>query len=193
MTRDDFHAFTPAFGDALVISFIDMIRSRGYSTEVDFGFWDFFVFEHDDDPVMAVKTVKNSITSPQLARLVADDTPLKVILIEGEYPNWSRLESQKLFLAATGTGVFVRNVGWRSLPGEPAADTVEDLQLKLAPRWKQHEGVWVKACTACGEFKTQNDFFRSAYKTARDPYRHQCKSCFNAKTAAAQRRRQEAA
>lgn len=194
MIRDDFLAFTPSFEAPLVISFIEMVHSRGYSTQMDFGFWDFYVYEDSEEPAMAVKTVKNRITRPQLSRLVADDVPLKVILIEGNHPAWAELEKQKLFLATTGTGVFVRNVGWRSLPGEPAVDKVEDLQLKLAPRWSQRDdGVWVKTCTKCGKQKTQIDFYASAYKTARDPYRNMCKSCFTKQTADANRRALEAA
>jgi hypothetical protein len=179
MTRTDFLAFNPAFEDPLVVSFINLARSQGYASEISFGFWDFFVYDHDDQPQIALKTVKNAISDHVMAQLTVERTPMKVLLLEGGTPHLDQLEGQKLYLAATGTGVFVRNVGWITLPGTPLAPHVHDLQLKLAKRWSQDEnGQWRKACTKCGEFKTPEGFYRSAYRTARDPYRNVCIECF---------------
>lgn len=186
MTREDFTSFDPPFDDPLVISFIDLARARGFQTEISFGFWDFYLYEDDDEPIIAVKTVKNKVTDATMERLVVDPTPFKVILLEGRAPAWKSIEAAKTFLAATGTGLYVRGVGWRTLPGEPAVDVVSDLQLKLAPRWRQdQDGIWRKQCTKCGERKTTDDFYPSAYKTSRDPYRNTCVKCFNAKKEAA--------
>jgi len=160
-----------------------MARDQGFSSEISFGFWDFYIWadvESGDGPQIALKTVKNSITNAVLNRLVTEPTPLKVLLVDGGSPQMDRLDGQMAFIAATGTGVFVRNVGWRALPGRPSAGVVPDLKLRLAPRWQQNEhGVWEKACSKCGEFKTTNDFYPSAYKTARDPFRHICRDCWN--------------
>lgn len=179
MDRDDFLAFTPRFEDPLVISFIEFARSRGFSSRINFGFWDFHVFSDTDEPLIAVKTVRNSITDAVLSRIVTDPTPTKVILMEGAEPNLQRLREQQLILSSTGTGVYVRSLGWRSLPGARTVDVVEDLQLKLAKRWSQDpDGIWRKACTKCGERQPQGDFYRSAYPGAKDPYRNICKSCW---------------
>jgi len=182
LVRDDFHAFIPAHGVPLVVSFVEFLRERGLSTVIQFGFWDFLAFDHDDDPLIAIKSVRNRVTGPVLGRMTTDPTPWKVLLLEGSNPAWSALEEQGLFLAATGTGVFVRNVGWRVLPGAAVRDDVQDLRLKLAPRWRQDpDGVWRKACTRCGERKGLEAFYVSAYKTAKDPRRNICIPCWHAR------------
>ena len=179
MTRDDFLTFTPRFEDPLVISFIEFSRSHGLSSEIGFGFWDFLVYDGVDEPEIAVKTVKNRISDAVLRRIVSDPTPKKVILVEGGSPDLDRLVSQQIILGTTGTGVFVRGVGWRALPGGRTVDAVEDLQLKMAPRWAQDpDGIWRKTCTKCHERKPTGDFYRSAYRTAKDPYRNICKACW---------------
>lgn len=181
LSRADFEAFNQSPDAPLVVTFVEFLRQRGLTTEIQFGFWDFLAYDHADKPLVAVKSVKNRLTPPILARLVTDPAPLKVILMEGSYPNWSQLEAQKVFLAATGTGVYLRNVGWRSLPGAPAADVVPDLRLKLAPRWKQDpDGVWRKTCTKCGQRKGLDGFYDTNYPTGKDPKRHTCIPCYNA-------------
>jgi hypothetical protein len=183
MHREDFLGFVPRNDEPLIIAFIDWIQDLGYSAEIAWDFWDFNVYGDEDDPLMIVRTVRNTITDPVLNRLVTSRVPMKVILLEGPTPNLDRLDAQKLFLATTGTGVYVRGVGWRTLPGTPIAGTVEDLQLKLARKWRQRDdGVWVKQCSKCGVEKGTNDFYRSAYRTARDPYRNLCIPCFNGRS-----------
>lgn len=180
LDRDDFLAFTPPNDAPLVVAFIDFLRQNGLSTAIQFSFWDFLAYDHADDPLIGIKSVRNKVTEPVLARMASDPTPLKVLLLEGSNPAWAKLDAQKLFLAATGTGVFVRNVGWRILPGKPLNGEVIDLRLKLAPRWNQDEdGVWRKACTKCGEFKPLEGFYDTNYPTGKDPKRHICIPCFN--------------
>ena len=182
MKRAELEGFMPYIGTPLVISFVEMARSLGYSTEIGWDFWDFYLYEHQDRASMVVKTMQNHVTSDQLSRIMVEKTPLKVLLIDGARPKFKELEGQKLFLAATGTGVYVRNVGWLTYPSSPVLETVEDLQLKLAPRWNlDSDGIWRKTCTGCGVRKEQKDFYKAASRTARDPYRNQCVSCFSEK------------
>jgi hypothetical protein len=89
-------------------------------------------------------------------------------------------EEPKFGLAVTGTGVFLRSVGWRVLPGKPLNDDVIDLRLKLAPRWNLDEdGVWRKACSRCGELKPLDGYYDTNYRTGKDPKRHVCIACFH--------------
>lgn len=180
MTRDDFLAFAPRHEDPLIISFIEFSRQAGFSSEIEFGFWDFTLFDGDETPALVVKTIRNRVSPAVLSRLVTEPTPMKVLLVEGGTPQLDRLQEQAVFLAATGTGVYVRGLGWRSLPGTPVTDEVTDLKLKLARRWRRREdGTWEKACTKCGELKSPQHYYPSAYKTAKDPYRNICISCWN--------------
>jgi len=179
MNRDDFLTFNPRPDDPLVVAFIEFAREKGFSSSINFGFWDFLVSDHSDEPQLALKTVKNGITESVLARLVVDPTPMKIVLVEGQNPMLERLEGLKIFLAQTATGLYVRGLGWLALPGSPLSGEIKDIQLKLSKRWSQDEdGVWVKACTRCGEIKPREGFYRSSYPHAKDPYRNWCKPCF---------------
>lgn len=182
MTRDDFLGFSPDIKVPLVVSFVNLAREKNLATSFSFDFWDFYVYNESDKPLVAVKTVKNRVTPAILERVLVEKTPLKVILVEGQNPSFPNFDQSKLFLASTGTGLYVRNVGWVILPSTPKVETVQNLQLKMSRRWREKEpGVWVKTCTKCGKEKFPEEFYKSAYKTARDPYRNQCISCFSGK------------
>lgn len=184
LVRDDFHAFTPDHNTPLVVSFIQFLQQRDLSTAIQFGFWDFLAYDHADEPLIAIKSVRNRVTDAVLSRMATDSTPWKVLLLEGANPVWAALENQSVFLAATGTGVFVRNVGWRVLPGTPIREQVEDLRLKLAPRWrKDPDDVWRKACTRCGTRQGLEGFYDAPYRTGKDPKRHTCIACFRSRGA----------
>jgi hypothetical protein len=180
--RDDFHAFTPALDLPLVVSFVTWCRSIGLTPAVEFGNWDFLVYEGSKEPLMAVKSIRNDVSDGLMARLVTEPAPIKVLLVEGAKPDLEHLRELTMAFAATGTGIFVRDVGWIVLPGRPMATKSDDLRFKLAPRWNQDpDGTWRKACSKCGELKTPEGFYRSQYRTSKDPTRHICKECFHQK------------
>lgn len=181
MLRDVLEAFAPHVGRPLIIEFVNYLHESGYSTELSFGFWDFLVYHDADEPVLAVKTVRNAPTEAQITKLVTDSTPSKVLLIDGPNPRVHQVKEQGAFLAATGTGAFVRGYGWVILPGSANLEVVGDVRLRLSPRWlEQEDGSFLKACTKCGELLTVDDFYRNPYPTMTDPYRNVCKSCFAA-------------
>ena len=170
--------FTPDEGLPLVVSFVEMARQKGLSVVMSWDTWDFLGYEGSEEPVVAIKSVKNRIHNDALTRFLGDPTPLKVVLIEGERPDWDDLHSKRLFLATARVGVYVRDVGWVTLPSETPKEAAQDLRLKLAKRWKQgKDGVWRKKCRTCQEWKTQDEFYLAHNRTARDPYRHDCKEC----------------
>lgn len=184
VNSSDLEAFSPFLDAPLVISFIEMAREDGFATRIEWDFWDFSLYADelsDDPPDLVVKSIKNRVTSAQMGRLVVEPCPLKVFLVDGNRPKLEELRSQSVFFASTGTGVYVRDVGWLTMPHRPVIRDVQDLQLKMAPRWSQDvNGVWQKTCSKCGETKGLRDFYPSASSTARDPYRNVCISCFTA-------------
>lgn len=179
MKELDFMEFSPPENVPLVISFVEMMRSKGLYVVMSWDNWDFLAYKDTEEPVLAIKTVKNRISTDVLSRLMADETSFKVVLIEGDRVDLENLRSQRLFLASARVGVYVRRVGWLSLPSEDVRDDIEELRLKLSKRWKQgKDGVWRKQCRSCGEWKTADEFYRAHNRTAKDPYRNDCKECF---------------
>lgn len=184
MLLEHLETFKPSDDVPLVISFVEMLREKGLTTEIAWDHWDFEVYNHEDDPLMVIKTVKNRISQDTMTRLLVEKAPYKVILVDGDRPDYDQLVAQRVFLASSGAGVYVRGAGWVAKPSGKVPVEVDDLRLRLAKRWKRDElGVWRKACTSCGELKGTDGFYKSASRTARDPYRNQCKDCmaFNAK------------
>jgi len=181
MLRDDLEAFAPRIDRPLIIEFVNFLHERGYSARLTYGFWDFEVFRDADEPVLAIKTVRNAPTESQITKLVTDETPAKVLLVDGPNPRAHQVLEQAPFLAATGTGVFVRAHGWVILPGTPNLEHAANVRLRLAPRWQeQPDGSFLKACSVCGEMLPPDAYYRAAYPTLKDPYRHQCKACYRA-------------
>ena len=182
MLRDDLEAFAPRTDRPLIIEFVNFLHDRGYSVLLSYGFWDFLVYRDADEPILAIKTVRNAPTDAQITKLVTDEHPAKVLLVDGPNPRVVQVKEQGPFLASTGTGVFARAYGWVILPGTPDLKQATDVRLRLAPRWTQDSGgTWVKACSVCGEFLPQEAYYRAAYPTLKDPYRHQCKACYRAR------------
>lgn len=182
MVRDALETFAPRDDRPLIIEFINHVHDSGHATRIGFGFWDFEAFADTDEPAMVVKTVRNTPTEQQLTRLVTDETPIKVLLIDGPHPKTEHVDAIKPLLAATGTAAYVRGYGWRLLPGSARPRELPDVRLRLAPRWSQDpDGTWRKACNRCGELKTTADFYRSPYPTSTDPFRHTCKACYRQK------------
>jgi hypothetical protein len=184
--NSDFQAFIDEERTPLLVSFLHYARELGFPSQVSFDFFDAYVFDPnqaDFDPVVAVKQVKNSISKEQMGRLVVDETPTKVILVEGGRPDRDNLLSTHLTLAMTGCGVFVRGSGWAYLPRRASMDDLRDVRFKLAPRWEERDGVWKKKCAVCGEWKGENEYYKrpADQKTSRDPYRNACVTCFRAK------------
>lgn len=178
MLTTDLDSFSPSEGVPLVMSFVDMLQEMGLTTEIAWDHWDFRVYNHEDVPLMVLKSVKNRISPDTLTRLLTEETRYKMILVDGDRPDYDLLMSQRVFLATSGTGVYVRGVGWLSKPSGKLSEAPKDLRLRLAPRWSQDEtGRWLKKCTTCEELKGTDDFYASAYKTAKDPYRNICKEC----------------
>lgn len=179
MVRDALETFAPRDDRPLIIEFVNHVHDAGFPTRISFAFWDFEAYDDDERPALVVKTVRNTPTEQQLTRLVTDETPVKVLLIDGPHPKTEHVDAIKPLLAATGTAVFVRGHGWRLLPGSARARELPDVRLRLAPRWNQDpDGTWLKACSACGELKGTDSFYRSPYPTSTDPFRHVCKACY---------------
>lgn len=178
LERYQLRDFVPSANVPLVISLVEELKSAGYTVEIAWEHWDFLVYDHEDEPVMVIKTVKNSVRNDTISHLLVENAPIKVILVDGDRPDYEKLSTQRIFLASTGTAVYVRNVGWLSLPSHvPEVDT-EELRFKLSKRWtKGKDGIWRKKCTKCGVWKTAEEYYRSAYRTAKDPYRNVCKEC----------------
>ena len=184
MKTEDFLAFTPRLNTPLVISFVEHMRSLGYSSVIRFDFWDFSLFQDEDDPICVVKTARNTVTDPMLERLTLDEVPIKVILLDGPEPKWENLKKKTPFLSLIGAGVFVRDVGWVTLPGKGVESDIEDLRFKISGKWhRNNAGEWRKRCTSCHVPKGPEEYYDSAYPTARDPKRNICKECMKRKDA----------
>ena len=190
MKNEDFQLYDGEERLPLLVSFLTHSRERGFYSQVSFDFFDAYVFDaesSDFEPVVAVKQVKNRISKDQMERLVVDDTPTKVVLVEGDRPDTESLLSTSVVLARTGVGVYVRGSGWLYAPRRASEASQRDLRLEMAPGWEQREGVWRKQCRVCGEWKGTNDYYErpASQRTARDPYRQSCRDCFRAKRNAA--------
>lgn len=186
MKNDDFQSYEGEERTPLLVSFLTHARNRGFYSQVSFDFFDAYVFDaeqSDFDPVVAVKQVKNVISKEQLERLIVDDTPTKVILVEGGRPDVESLLATNVFLSPAGVGVFIRGRGWLYAPRRASTEARKDVRLRLSNRWKQIEGVWRKQCNVCGEWRGENEFYDrpAAQRTARDPKRNSCISCFRDK------------
>lgn len=157
----------------------DLVDS-GYSVAVSFDFFDVYAYDHADEPVLAVKIVKNKLSPEQMARLTVDKTPMKVVLVEGDRPDIEHFLGKSVFLASSGTGVFVRGVGWLSFPRMATRSDIEQLQYKMSPKWRHDEELgWLKTCRSCGLEKGPEQFYDSASPTARDPKRNFCRTCMS--------------
>jgi hypothetical protein len=179
MNQKIFREFFPSTNMPLIVSFVNHLTENDYTAVIEFGFWDFLVYEDDGNPVLAVKSVKNSIMKDEIFSIATDKTPQKVILVEGEEIHYGRLESIRVFLASLGVGLFIRGFGWWTYPHYPLIVPPDDLAFKLSKRWTQdEEGFWVKKCTKCHKWKGPEEFYRRPQKTAKDPYRNICKGCF---------------
>jgi len=179
MKKHEFESFNPTQAIPLVVSFITFALSLGYSSIVPFNFWDFYVLDKDSKLNVALKTIKTKVTGRLLKTILVEKAPFKIVFIERPKLVPEIMDKHGMFMATTGAGLYARDVGWLLLPGQPNVPVVRDLGLKLAPRWrKDSERGWVKTCTSCGKECGPEDFYKSAYSNARDPYRNICISCF---------------
>lgn len=180
MLQTILETFSPSSREPLLVAFINHLTQNDYSSAMDFGFWDFYVYNEGDDPFLAVKTIKNSLTKDDIFRISTAKTPQKVVLVEGDAIGHARFDSLRLFLASLGVGLYIRDVGWYTYPHYPYLSVPEDLVFRLASRWYQDsEGQWLKDCSKCHVPHSTDGFYRAANPRARDPYRNVCKTCFN--------------
>lgn len=186
----DYRDFNPHQEDVLIVPFIKFLEDNGFAVEFEEDFWDFLAYRDLDDPILCVKLVKNSLTPRQLGRVMTETIPYKIILVEGSQidVNWWR--SQSMFLATGGVGAYLRGAGWVTTPGMKAHEDLQDLRLRMAPRWKlDSDGTWSKACSRCGEIKGPEGFYRAQYRSLVDPYRHICKECMKEESRDAAKRK----
>jgi hypothetical protein len=181
VNKDHYAAFSPRAETPLVVDFLSLAAESGVTSRTDFGFWDFLGSRGPIDRYMVVKTVKNRVTPALLKRVLSEKAPVKILLAEGRNPQIAGDDPRRLFLASTGTGLYVRDVGWVTMPGKPMAGSTEDIDLKLSRRWrKSSSGVWMKRCRKCGLERPPECFYRSSEPSSRDPYRSSCKDCARA-------------
>jgi hypothetical protein len=178
MKKHEFESFSPTQEVPLAVSFLEAARGFGYTSVVPFTYWDFCILDKESKPSVVLKTLKRNLTDKFLETVLVEKAPLKVALIEKPKIAPGSVAEHGLFLASMGAGVYARGVGWLLLPGQPNVQTVQHLQLKLAPRWRHDpERGWLKTCTSCGKDYGPEGFYKSAYPTARDPYRNICIDC----------------
>lgn len=180
MLKDWFEAFSPRHAVPLVVEFVSFAKENGFSSGARFDYWDFELFDRSDSPFMVVKTIKNRVTPKLLEMVLREDAPLKVILAEGGNFSDENLKNNRLFLASTGVGLFVRGRGWLVRPSRPKIEVKSDLRLHMAPRWEQDtDGNWWKACSKCGESYGPKGYYRNYRNNTKDPYQAQCKICWS--------------
>lgn len=173
-------SFLPDNDAPLLVSLSNFLRQHGYVTKVEFDFWDMKAYKDHDKPVLLVTTVKNHINSSIFQQIAEADSPYKVILVEGDRISLPKLENEARFLAMVGAGVYIRNAGWAVLPGTIKLSGLESFRLRVLDRYSEDaSGVWGKHCTKCGEWRPKTEFYANPNRNARDPYRNQCKPCFN--------------
>lgn len=170
--------FEPTHTMPIIVQFIDFLHERGYSTKIDFDSWDFLVYDKDDEPFLAIISVKNKLPKKLHRTILATQIPYKIIFVEGNLPDMISLGASRLLLQHTGTGIFVRDVGWVALPYIHKTFEIEDLNLKLARKWhKDENGVWKKKCSRCKKEKGIEHYYKQSNPNLTDPYRPWCKEC----------------
>ena len=186
----DIEEFSPRFALPTTVEFLNFMAERGFSSRVADEIFDFYVLDGNNDPYVAVKAVKNRISKHIRRKLTTTRVPYKVIVYEGAKPKFSEIDASRIFYAATGTGVFVRNVGWLVKPKSANHVELTEIRYKMAPRWHFLDGAWWKTCTSCGVDKNPDEFYDAAYATQGDPKRNICKTCMKQKHSADRRVRQ---
>lgn len=177
----DLNHFFPDDAQPLLVSFSNFLHEKGVSTRIEFDFWDLYGYTEDDTPLYAVVTLKNRILPTDFRRLTQVVAPLRIVLLEGDDVYAPRIDGMRTFLASIGVGMYVRNLGWVCLPGNPLIPASEDWSFKLLDKYTRgKDGSWEKACTKCGEIKPTSEFYRRprGQERARDPFRNVCKTCF---------------
>ena len=174
-----FEGFFPREGVPILVEFVNHLHDNGYSSEIDFGFWDVFAYKDGDEPEIAVLQVKNTVNKGQIARLAREKYRFKVVLADSEAVNVGHIDSIRVFLAHLGVGLYIRGVGWYVLPGTKSINVAEDVLFKVSKRWyRDVDGNWRKDCSKCQRPLGPESFYRQSNPRVRDPYRHICKSCF---------------
>lgn len=184
--------FLPRVEGPLVVELVEYLRRKhNIFMAIDWEVWDFVGSgSEDDEPQVAVKSVRNIIPSDVFDSITRSPIPLKIILVEGANPNIERLSLQSTLLSAVGCGVYVRNYGWLTLPARKITVRNEETALIKSKKWrKDDDGVWRKRCRTCGSHKTTSEYYPSGKKWGIDPYRPSCKACENAARTARRRAR----
>lgn len=177
---DLLESFLPDNDAPLLVSLSNLLREHGYATKIEFDFWDMKAYRDKDQAEIAITTVNNHVNSTIFQKIVDSEAAYKIVLVEGDRISLAKLENQARFLAMLGVGVYVRGVGWAILPGMVRLDGVEDFMFRMLPKYTQDEdGTWGKFCTKCGAWYPHTEFYANPNRTHRDPYRNQCKTCFN--------------
>lgn len=159
------------------------LRDLGLKTRKSFDYFDSYALDDSGTPRVAIKVIRNSMTSVLTKKLTQSSVPVKVVLVEGKRPAFVTFKGNSLFLSSTGTGVFVRNVGWVITPTRHDPDFQKEIRLKMSPRWSKEDGVWLKTCTNCGARKEPDEFYKNPNKGMQDPTRNHCKVCTRKKQA----------
>lgn len=181
-TMTNLVAFMPRVDGPLVVELVEYLRNHeDIVMSINFGVWDFVSSGSDDDePVLAVKSVRNSIPRDLFSALSRSRIPLKVILVEGQNPDIEKIMAQSMLLSSTGTGVYVRNYGWVTLPSRKINVDLRESAFIKSKKWRlDDDGEWRKRCRKCGEWKEPEGYSSSGRSVGHDPYRSTCKACDN--------------
>jgi hypothetical protein len=177
----DLKKFSPEKELPLAVSLLQYLHSLGYAAYVPWDYFDYYVSDGDSD-VIALKTIRNGVSTSLERHLALTDIPTKLILVEGHNPAFEQFKSLALTLSMTGTGLYVRGYGWAVTPHVGKFRDLDPVRYKNAPRWTQQpDGVWLKACTNCGQLLPPELFYDNPNRTARDPKRNQCIPCMKSK------------
>lgn len=166
--------------EPLIVSFSNFLREYGLSTRVEYEFWDLLGYGETDSPEIAVLIRRNRLSPNEIFRLTEKIAPQKVVLLEGDEIPWDDIDSMRLFCAAIGVSLYIRNIGWVVSLTKAMLEREEDWHFKVLDRYSQDEhGNWGKFCTKCGVWQPTWGFYKRGSKdrNAKDPYRNICKDC----------------
>jgi hypothetical protein len=176
--RELLETFFPRNDSPLLVSFANQLHRHGFSTVIDFDFWDLRAYNGSNEPEISVLTIKNHLSPRMIERISQSESPYKIILVEGNGISLKKIEHQARFLAMLGVGIYLRNAGWLILPGNPKIRVSDDLKFQILDKYTQDErGTWGKFCTKCGVWYPHDQFYKNPNPNARDPHRNLCKSC----------------
>lgn len=142
------------------------------------GFWAYDVRNEFGITVARVCNVTGRPPKNRFRRILVDETPVKIMVIEGE-PHLGFLEYHKITCQWSQVSVFLEKIGqWAYFGGQSAVDGREFWRYYDNPRWKREGETWYKLCTTCNQWKTELDYYKQRTSGRLDETRDKCKDCF---------------